>query len=91
MKRIRSPSRKARARIFWLGRTLWTSDLRVVQRPVRLFVARNHWFVRRLAVFILTHHLPVLGMDSQGSAGAKAGPACSSSIEMLSGERTNAM
>jgi hypothetical protein len=37
------------------------------------------------------HQLPVLGIDFQGSAGASGAPFCSSSIEMLSGERTNAI
>ena len=39
----------------------------------------------------LSYQLPVLGMDFHGSAGASAAPFCSSSMEMLSGERTNAM
>ena len=34
---------------------------------------------------------PVFGMDFHGSAGASALPFCSSSMEMLSGERTKAM
>src|SRR5690606_28824119 len=37
------------------------------------------------------YHLPVFGIDCQGSCGGSASPFCSSSIEMLSGERTNAM
>jgi hypothetical protein len=37
------------------------------------------------------HHWPVFGIDAQGSAGARDPPFCSSSIEMLSGERTKAM
>src|SRR5690242_21816681 len=37
------------------------------------------------------YQLPVLGIDFHGSAGARRSPFCSSSIEMLSGERTNAM
>jgi hypothetical protein len=37
------------------------------------------------------YQVPVFGMDFQGSAGASAAPCCSSSMEMLSGERTNAM
>ena len=37
------------------------------------------------------HHSPLLGMDSQGSQSGKASPACKSSIEMLSGERTKAI
>ncbi len=37
------------------------------------------------------YHCPVLGMDFHGSAGGSALPFCSSSTEMLSGERTKAM
>src|SRR6185369_15914233 len=37
------------------------------------------------------HHSPVFGIEAQGSAGASEPPFCSSSIEMLSGERTKAM
>ena len=37
------------------------------------------------------HHTPVFGIEAQGSAGAFASPRWRSSIEMLSGERTNAM
>jgi len=37
------------------------------------------------------YQLPVFGIDSHGSAGASAAPCCSSSIEIRSGERTNAM
>ncbi len=37
------------------------------------------------------HHDPVFGIDNQGSHGAKGSPLCNSSMEMLSGERTNAM
>jgi hypothetical protein len=38
-----------------------------------------------------SYQLPVLGMEAQGSCGARASPACSSSMEMPSGERTKAM
>src|SRR6476661_761865 len=37
------------------------------------------------------YQVPVLGIDFHGSAGASDAPFCSSSMEMLSGERTNAM
>ena len=37
------------------------------------------------------YHSPLLGIDAHGSAGACAAPFWSSSIEMPSGERTNAM
>ena len=37
------------------------------------------------------YHSPVLAMDDHGSAGASAAPFWSSSTEMLSGVRTNAM
>ena len=37
------------------------------------------------------HHFPVLGMETHGSLGGSGAPFCSSSIECLSGERTNAI
>src|SRR3546814_10553368 len=37
------------------------------------------------------HHTPVFGIDAQGSAGGNRSPACNSSTEMPSGERTNAI
>ena len=37
------------------------------------------------------HHAPTFRIDIHGRAGASARPACSNSIEMPSGERTNAM
>src|SRR5690606_41344358 len=37
------------------------------------------------------HQLPVFGIEAQGSRGGSGSPFCSSSIEMLSGERTKAM
>ena len=37
------------------------------------------------------HQTPMFGADDQGSAGACAAPRCNSSIEMLSGVRTNAI
>jgi len=37
------------------------------------------------------YQVPVFGMDVQGSCGGFGSPRCSSSIEMPSGERTNAM
>jgi hypothetical protein len=37
------------------------------------------------------HHAPTFGMLAHGSALGSASPACSSSMEMLSGERTKAM
>lgn len=40
---------------------------------------------------VSAHHLPVLGMEAHGSAGALGPPRCSSSTETLSGERTKAM
>jgi nucleoside-diphosphate-sugar epimerase len=43
----------------------------------------------RLALQV--HHAPVFGMLLHGSSGERAPPFCSSSTEMLSGERTKAM
>ena len=37
------------------------------------------------------YQTPVLGIEDQGSSGGSAGPRCRSSIEIPSGERTNAM
>ena len=37
------------------------------------------------------YQLPELGIELQGSAGGRAGPSCSSSIEMPSGDLTKAM
>ena len=39
----------------------------------------------------LRHHVPVFGIDAQGSAGGSAGPFWKSSMEMLSGVRMKAM
>src|SRR5262249_46342032 len=38
-----------------------------------------------------SHHLPVFGIDVHGSFGGSGAPFCRSSIECLSGERTNAI
>lgn len=40
---------------------------------------------------VFGYHAPVFAMESQGSAGGLAAPFWSISIEMLSGERTNAI
>ena len=40
---------------------------------------------------LITYQWPVLAMLTQGSAGGKDSPSCSSSIDTLSGERTKAM
>lgn len=37
------------------------------------------------------YHAPTFGIDAHGSAGGSGSPCCSSSIEILSGERTKAM
>ena len=44
-----------------------------------------------LATFRLLYHVPVFAIETQGSAGGFAAPFCSNSIEMPSGERTNAI
>ena len=38
-----------------------------------------------------SYHFPVLGIEVQGSFGGSASPFCKSSMECLSGERTNAI
>ena len=40
---------------------------------------------------VRVHQAPVLAIDTQGSRGGSEPSFCSSSMEMLSGERTNAM
>ncbi len=40
---------------------------------------------------VIAYQDPVLPIDAQGSAFGRASPRCSSSIEILSGERTKAM
>src|SRR5205823_11171112 len=37
------------------------------------------------------HHLPLFGIEAHGSFGGSGSPFCNSSIECLSGERTNAI
>src|SRR4030095_8857849 len=39
----------------------------------------------------IDHHFPVFCIDAHGSLGGSGFPLCNSSIECLSGERTNAM
>ncbi|GGB44543.1 hypothetical protein GCM10011505_27290 [Tistrella bauzanensis] len=39
----------------------------------------------------IRYQTPVLGIDAQGSAGARALPFCSNSTEIRSGERTKAI
>ena len=39
----------------------------------------------------LPHHFPVFGIEAHGSFGGNGAPFCKSSIECLSGERTNAI
>ncbi len=55
--------------------------------------SRGHPGTSRLSVAHRpsTYHSPVFSMDAQGSAGASESPSCSNSMEMPSGERTNAM
>jgi hypothetical protein len=45
----------------------------------------------RLARWVLPHQRPVFFIEIQGSCGGLAAPFCRSSIECMSGERTNAM
>ena len=39
----------------------------------------------------MVYHVPVFGMETQGSQGSRAAPFCSNSMEIPSGERTNAI
>ena len=87
--RERSPSSRS-ARIV-LRRRLCRRGLRtrsLTGRIFRKFVGDRRGRRRQPA---LSHHLPVLGIDAHGSFLACASPFCSSSSEMLSGERMNAM
>jgi len=47
--------------------------------------------MRGLIGRIAPYHFPTLGIDVHGSFGGSGEPFCNSSIECLSGERTNAM
>ena len=40
---------------------------------------------------LLTYQLPVFPIETHGSAGASGSPFCKNSMEIASGERTNAM
>ena len=59
--------------------------------PGRPLGSRRGALPSRTPVAGSRHHLPVFGIELQGSAGGRASPFCRSSIEMLSGERTKAM
>jgi hypothetical protein len=74
-------------------------------RILVLYVFRKSFFDRFFLARILSnrlgnptpwsrppgHQTPVFGIDAQGSIGGSASPSCSSSIEILSGERMKAM
>ncbi len=49
------------------------------------------WFFFTKKNRLLAYQLPTLGMLTQGSAGASAAPACSSSMDIPSGVRMNAI
>ena len=49
------------------------------------------YIVRMVKGLSNSYHVPVFGMEIQGSQGSSAAPFCSSSMEMPSGERTNAI
>jgi len=44
-----------------------------------------------IQVTLHRYHSPTVGIEAQGSAGGRGCPFCSSSIEILSGERKNAI
>ena len=74
------------------GARVATPSLPVTDHTLGAAHANRHWATDWLRGFrVLDYHSPVLGMLAQGSAGSSALPACSSSTEMLSGERTKAM
>ena len=78
------------------------AQLRIAQRAMteRKTAAAGHYPGRGQAAACvsrapsgceISYQWPVFGIDAHGSFGGSASPFCSSSIEMLSGERTNAM
>src|SRR5215472_8814889 len=52
---------------------------------------RELWLKRQATITANDHHLPLLGIETHGSFGGRGLPFCKSSIECLSGERTNAI
>ena len=42
-------------------------------------------------IYQVSYQLPIFSIEAQGSCGGRASPACNSSIDTLSGERTKAM
>ena len=64
------------------------TTVRKRQRPLEKHDSHDH-SVRSRAH--LSHQLPMLAIDIQGSLSGKGWPSCKSSIEMPSGERMNAM
>ena len=62
------------------------ATLRIMQQPD--IIVGEHGNADHLQHRI--HHCPILGIDTQGSAGSRR-PSCNSSIEMPSGVRTNAI
>ena len=77
-----SPDASARARS---KRTIWRKWL---ASPVASIMAGVE---KKRSAKLMDYQTPVFGIDAQGSAGALASPFCSSSIEMFSGDRTNAI
>ena len=60
-------------------------------RAYRLAHRGRDQAARRLEDVLAVYQTPVFGMLTHGSAGCKDAPCCSSSTEIPSGERTNAM
>src|ERR1700733_3168838 len=69
------------------GRDESAKALHKGRRHIEAFAGTGKQAVRPAA----GHHFPILAMEVQGSFGGSGSPFCNSSIECLSGERTNAM
>lgn len=71
-------------------------SLKYIDLNALIFQAQ-HWERYKLYLLGLTayeivpYHCPTFGAEAQGSSMGKGSPFCSSSMEMLSGERINAM
>ena len=57
----------------------------------KAFETKSYCSGQHCTLRMSAHHVPVFGIDTQGSLGAIASPFCKSSTETRSGERTNAM
>ena len=72
-----------------------TKGLKSLERfgPIKSAISTNAGLAGQLGQpnFLRPYQCPIFSIDVQGSAGSSASPICKSSIEILSGERTNAI